>query len=142
MAAAKPKVKEAKELTSNEKFFEKFDNESEKNLQKNLNMVVGSLIGMPVMILVEVGMNRNDKRIELTSDNLASRMSPRMFEELRVRAFGGGTSDEGRAYWIPVKYTYEHFNGGSNGSGIADIYIKPDGSIREFRSNLERRLDR
>jgi hypothetical protein len=93
-----------------------------------------------IKVLVDVDRIKNGERLSVTSNELANYQYPKMFKSLKVGDFGGGwTRLQGRepVYWLPIKYRYEHFSGGTNGSEIAIFWIKQDGTIANYRNELE-----
>ena len=121
-------------------FFKKFNQEAQENLERQLNMVVSSLIGVRVRTTVSIKEDtRYDipkKSIAITSENIADDMSPRMFKELKIENFGGNLAGSANQYVLSIHYRYTHFSSGSNGSDLAKVIINPDGSIVSFNSEL------
>jgi hypothetical protein len=89
---------------------------------------------------------RDDEVLIITSNELVNYMYPKMLKSLHLRNFGGGWTknivgqDEVDAYWLPIHYSYKHFNGGGNGSDVAIFFITPDGKISDVRNELKERV--
>lgn len=70
--------------------------------------------------------NAGRKRIQVDSNNVAqyTGIMKKTFTELQIGNFGGGADIEKRTAWIPIAFGFKYFNGGENGSEIADFYFK------------------
>jgi len=95
-------------------------------------------------VRVSVEVDRTDNKgeyLSVESNELASYQYPKMFKSLKVGSFGGGWVPDFKrnedVYWIPLRYRYEHFSGGRNGSEIATFWIAKDGTIVNYKNELE-----
>lgn len=119
-----------------EKFWTSFDDAAIKNAEKELEQLLASLIKAKVDLQITKLPRGKFNKMGLTvdSNNLAPKMTPKMFKVLKISDFGGNITDDGY-YWLPLHYEFQHIAGGSNGKNIVDVYLKDDGSI--FKSNTK-----
>jgi hypothetical protein len=81
------------------------------------------------------------------SQELVNYAYPKMFKSLKIANFGGQWTKEcspdfvgeHNIYWLPIKYRYEHFDCGTNGSDICVFWIDAEGNITDSRNELEKR---
>jgi len=119
-----------------ENFWTSFDDAAVKNAEEKLEQLLTSLVKVPVDLQISKSPRGRFDKVGLTvdSNNLATKMTPRMFKTLKISDFGGNITDDGY-YWLPLHYEYQHIDGGSNGTSIADVFLSSDGSI--FKTNTK-----
>lgn len=132
---------EAKQLNeasdeSTEQFWASFDDIAIKNAEENLEKLLSKLTGVQIDLQISKSPRGRFDKVGLTidSNNLATKMTPKMFKVLKISDFGGNITDDGY-YWVPLHYEYQHIDGGSNGTSIADVFLSSDGSI--FKTNTK-----
>ena len=128
-------------------FWSQWNDDSARKLEVELYRKIQPLIeaGGSLVLSVEKKHNLNTGRpatLTLTSNDLAEGMRPKMFESLKVEHFSSqlvdDPSDEEAVYWMTISFRYRHFDGGCNGSDIGTVWIKSDGSIKDFRPSGNR----
>lgn len=116
---------ETEKLTVGQFNLNKMTDEIEKHISK--------LIGVKVEVICQI----KGDMITLTSKDLASNMKPKMFKELKLHNFGGNVLRDEPFYWMPVHFNYSHFDGGSNGCKITDLFFNQDGTIHVARDSIK-----
>jgi hypothetical protein len=90
-----------------------------------------------IRLELKIGHRRNgDEFLEVESNDLTKYHYPVMFKKLEIYNFGGGWSKDSELYWLPLRYGYEHFGGGRNGSSIGTAWISEYGEVTEYQSKL------
>lgn len=119
-----------------EEFWKSFDETALKTAEQEIEQLLLKLIKTKVDIEISKSPRGRFKKMGLTidSNNLAPKMSLKMFDTLKVSDFGGNLTDDGY-YWLPLHYEYKHIGGGSNGTTIADLFLAKDGTI--FKTNTQ-----
>jgi len=111
----------------------------------NLTTLLREATGMTLVLKLEQTTTRNGKpTLEITSEDLADRQVPRMFEELRVINTHIDLVEDpkhGKVWAIPLHYRYQHFRGGSNGSEITTAWVNEKGEIVGCYCPMNPKLD-
>lgn len=97
----------------------------------NLARLASDATGMPIQMEVNHEMYRDPGTFNVTSNDLAPVMKPKMFKTLKIlgSALKPRMIDGQMCYWVDLRYRYEHLDSGSNGCAIADVLIGVDGNI-------------
>jgi hypothetical protein len=106
----------------NEEVFDDFDL---KAIEKTLSETVSKLIKTKVSLSIIDGKN-GYKKIE--SADLAKSMKPVMFKSLTIS--GDVFVSKDGYVGVNASYSYEHFDGGTNGCGIGRIFFEKDGKLK------------
>jgi len=99
---------------------------AEFNIAKKITELTGALVN------IEISTNRKG-RLTFTSGSIEQ--TPKMFEDLKIESFNSDVMDDnGEAiWWFTCHYSYQHFNGGSNGSSIFTGWMTEAGELKATR---------
>ena len=76
----------------------------------------------------------SDKRISVTTSDLAENMNFKMFATVGLHDFGGSVcKDQTDLFWLPIDWTWGHFDGGSNGTTAFTVFVNDSGEITKVR---------
>lgn len=117
-------------------FWESFDETAINTAEQEIEELLFELIKTKVNIEISKSSRGRSNEIGLTieSNNLAPKMSPKMFDTLKVSDFNGNLTDDGY-YWLQLNYEYNHIGGGTNGTNICHLFLDKDGSI--YKTNTK-----
>ena len=107
-----------------------------KAIEKSISSFMKKAIGNDPKI--SISYNKKTDKFEGKSGDLSKGMKPKMFKSLVIQTEGShvSTNPDVRNLRISVSYRYDHFDGGSNGFGIADMYFNEAGKMTEVNSKL------
>lgn len=104
-------------------------------LQKTANRAIKEIIGVDAGLVFAVKEDDKYDVVTFESNNLVEGVVPRMFKSLHLVSWGSFI-DENNNLFIKINYRYSHFDGGSNGFGVADLIINVAGNIVEVRNKI------
>jgi len=116
-------------------------------LASNLEKILEKVTGLN-FIKLEITVDRargGREFLVVESQELVNYAYPKMFKSLKITNFGGGWTKEcspefvGECdiFYLPMKYRYEHFGIGSNGSNVCIFWIDAEGNITDWRNELD-----
>jgi hypothetical protein len=113
-------------------------------LEKTLEKVTGlNFIKLKITVERRKGApGCGNEFLNVESQELVNYAYPKMFKSLKLNSFGGQWTIDSRQreiYWLPMKYRYEHFDCGTNGSDVCVFWIDAEGKITNSRNELEKR---
>jgi len=115
---------------SNEGKLEAFDL---KAVEKNANAFVKKVIGMDPKLKVSV--NKSSNALDIESADLVKGVKPKMFKSLHLVPWTFNVQESGKLM-LQLNYRYTHFDGGSNGFSVADMWFDESGKIVNSRNEL------
>ena len=101
-----------------------------KVAEKELDKLIKKLTGANTHISLEVGGSG------LTGNTPPIQHKPKIFKNLYIYLPGSGYDEEGGYLWLSLNYGYDLYDGGSNGTKIADVWILPNGHIASYKSKF------
>lgn len=123
---------------------EKFYENHAETVRQQLETIIKVATDMNVRLAGKLGgyilRKQRHTTITFTSPDLAKRMSPRMFKEMDIYANCNtvfdmseedrtDTKGEDYRFLFNIRYSYEHFKGGSNGCDIGMAWFSEDGEL-------------
>jgi hypothetical protein len=106
-------------------------------VENSINKTLKEIIGVNPNITVTAKEPSEYDVIEISSDDLIVNVIPRMFKSLHIVSWGSTVNNDGNLL-VKFDYSYTHFDCGSNGFSVADIWLDVDGNVVDVRNCLEK----
>jgi hypothetical protein len=106
-------------------------------VENSINKTLEEIIGVNPNIKVNAEDPSKYEAILISSDDLIVDVIPRMFKSLHIVSWGSTINADGNLL-VKLDYSYTHFDGGSNGFSVADIWLDVDGNVVDVRNCLEK----
>lgn len=102
-------------------------NLSEVNI-KALAETLSETTGYYISLVAEICTSKrfSDKQyINIESNELKQHtgIMASTYKTVKISNFGGGLTEDGNDYWMPIHFSFSYFDGGSNGAKLATAYF-------------------